>query len=82
MADNKWFQKSYRRLLVDMHIPDWNEEFLKDFSPDNYAEMMKLANIDTAEIYAGNCLGLCFWPTNIGVRHKAQYRPARSNANV
>ncbi len=77
MTDRKWFQKSYRRLLVDMHIPDWNEEFLKDFSPDRYAEMMKLANIDTAEIYAGNCLGLCFWPTNIGVRHKALERYGR-----
>ncbi len=77
MSERKWFQKSYRRLLVDMHIPDWNEDFLKNFSPDNYAEMMKLANIDTAEIYAGNCLGLCFWPTNIGVRHKALERYGR-----
>ncbi len=66
-----WFQKSLHRLLVDMHIPDWNdEEFLKDFSPENYAEMMALAKVDTAEIYAGSCLGLCFWPSKIGFPHK------------
>ncbi|MFA6930781.1 MAG: alpha-amylase family protein [Lentisphaeria bacterium] len=68
--DNKWFTKSFRRLLVDMHIPDWNEEFLSCFSPENYADMMQLANVDTAEIYAGSCLGLCYWPTKVGFPHR------------
>ena len=37
MRKTLWFQRSLRRLLVDMHIPDWNdEEFLKDFQPENY----------------------------------------------
>ena len=50
--DKKWFQKAYKRILVDMHIPDWNDEFLRDFDPENYADMMQLAGIDTAEIYS------------------------------
>lgn len=70
MASKAWFEKSFRRLLVDMHIPDWNEEFLRDFSPEKYAEMMALAKVDTAEIYAGSCLGLCYWPTKVGFQHK------------
>ena len=66
----QWYENSFRRLLVDMQIPDWNEEFLSKFDPDNYAEMMSLARIDTAEIYAGSCLGLCYWPTEVGFRHR------------
>lgn len=71
MSKEFWFQKSLHRLLVDMHIPDWKEEFLKDFSADNYAEMMKLAKVDTAILYTGNCLGLCFFPTKVGFPHKS-----------
>ena len=72
MADNevKWYQKSLRRLLVDMHIPDWDEYFLKDFSAERYADMLALAKVDTAELYAGSCLGLCYWPTKIGIQHR------------
>lgn len=29
----KWFEKSTWRNLVDMHIPDWNEDFLSRFDP-------------------------------------------------
>ena len=25
MKDKKWFQKDLFRILVDMHIPDWDE---------------------------------------------------------
>lgn len=70
MKRKYWFQKSLRRLLVDMHIPDWNPEMLSEFDPEIYAEMMALAKVDTAEIYAGSCLGLCYWPTKIGYRHQ------------
>jgi hypothetical protein len=67
---DKWYQKDYTRLLVDMHIPDWTDEFLAQFSTENYFEMMKLAGIDAAEMYAGSCLGLCNWPTKVGIPHK------------
>ena len=68
--EKTWFQQSLHRLLVDMHIPDWDEQFLKDFSPENYADMMALAKVGTAEIYAGSCLGLCYWPTRVGFPHR------------
>lgn len=67
----KWYQKKLRRLLVDMHIPDWNEEFLKDFSAEKYVENMIKANISCAEVYAGNCLGLCLFPSEKGFVHKS-----------
>ena len=41
MNNTPWFEKYLTRLLVDMHIPDWSPEMLKDFSADTYAEMME-----------------------------------------
>lgn len=52
-----------------MHIPDWNPEFLSQFDPKHYADMMEKANVDTAIIYAGSCLGICYWPTKVGHMH-------------
>ena len=43
MQDAKWFQRSYRRNLVDMHIDDWDDSFLSKLDPKNYVEMLKTA---------------------------------------
>lgn len=67
---NKWYTKSFRRNLVDMHIPDWNEEFLSKFDSRKYIENLKLADVDTAYIYANSCVGICNWPTKVGHMHK------------
>ena len=64
-----WYQASPWRNLVDMHIPDWNPDFLRDFDPERYADCMKEAGVDTALVYAGNCLGICFFPTKAGHMH-------------
>jgi len=68
-TSNKWYKSSTWRNLIDMHIPDWNPEFLTEFSPEDYAQAMADAHVDTSIIYAGNCLGMCFWPTKVGHMH-------------
>lgn len=64
-----WYKNSPWRNLVDMHIPDWNADFMTCFSPDDYADCMVAAQVDTALVYAGNCLGICFFPTRVGHMH-------------
>ncbi|NLX07267.1 MAG: family 10 glycosylhydrolase [Phycisphaerae bacterium] len=64
-----WYHTSYRRNLIDMHIPDWNEEFLSRFDPKTYVDMLELGRVDTAYIYCTSCLGLCYWPTKVGKMH-------------
>jgi len=64
-----WFKHSFWRNLVDMHIPDWNPHFMTKFSAEKYAENMQTAEVDTSELYTGNCLGICFWPTQAGHMH-------------
>ncbi len=66
----KWYKKSNFRNLVDMHIPSGGDSF-QNYSPRRYADMMEKAKVDTAYVYASNCLGLCLYPTKIGIRHSA-----------
>jgi hypothetical protein len=67
----KWYEKCYRRHLVDMHIEDWNEEFLSEFSPEAFFENFKKANVKNVMIYFQSHVGFCYWPTESGVMHKA-----------
>lgn len=69
MNKEKWYHKSYRRNLIDMHIPDWNDDFFSEIDTDQYVEQLKKANVDTAYIYATSCVGLCNFPTKIGRMH-------------
>lgn len=74
MEEKAWFEKSYRRNLVDMHIEDWNERFLSQLDPENYVAMLKLANVKSAMVYANSHVGYCYWPTKTGHMHKGLSR--------
>ena len=69
----KWYQRSIVRSLVDMHIPN-EEGYLDKFDPKKYAECVKRSGATVAYIYSSNSLGLCFYPTNVGIRHRAGER--------
>ena len=64
-----WYTRSYRRHLCDMHIDDWDEEFLSKFSPEEYFLNLKKANIQSAMIYFQSHVGLCNYPTKSGKMH-------------
>ena len=66
-----WYRDKFRRTLLDMHIEDWNDEFLSKFDPDDYFEKLKLANIASPMIYVQSHVGLCYWPTKSGYMHRA-----------
>ena len=70
---NDWYKRELIRNLVDMHIPN-GEGYLERFSPAKYAENIKNSGASVAYVYASNCLGLCFFPTKVGIRHKAAER--------
>ncbi len=66
----KWFEKDYRRNLVDMHIEDWYDIFLSQLEPRRYVELLKRANVSTAMIYANSHIGHCYWKTRTGHMHR------------
>lgn len=63
-----WYKRSMFRNLVDMHIPS-GDGYLEEFDPEQYARCMEIAGVETAYVYASNCLGLCLYPTKVGYRH-------------
>lgn len=67
----KWYENCYRRHLADMHIEDWNEEFLRDFSPEEYVENLKRAHIQAPMIYLQSHVGYCNYKTQSGKTHGA-----------
>lgn len=70
MENKRWYQQSYRRNLIDMHIADWDERYLSEFDPVAYVDMLELSDVDTAILYAGSCEGICHFPTKIGHMHR------------
>lgn len=69
MKQAKWYEKSYRRNLVDMHIEAWDESFLSRLNPQSYVELLKKARVQSAMVYANSHVGYCYWPTKTGRMH-------------
>ena len=38
MSQSSWYRSRYRRMLVDMHIPDWDQGFLARYDPQTMIE--------------------------------------------
>ncbi len=69
--NHKWYADKYRRILLDMHVEDWDSSFLSQFDPKAYAEELACANIQAATIPAISHLGYSFWPSTSGRMHAA-----------
>lgn len=54
-----------------MHIDDWDASFLSAFSPEEYVENLKRAQINNAMLYLQSHVGLCYYPTKTGKMHGA-----------
>lgn len=59
----QWYERRFRRHLLDMHIDDWSDEFLSRFSCEDYAENFALAHINMPMLYLQSHTGLCNFPT-------------------
>ncbi len=65
-----WYSDQFRRHLCDMHIEDWDDSFLSEFSPETYCEMLKKANIQVAMLYWQSHVGYCNWPSKTAKVHR------------
>jgi hypothetical protein len=59
------------RLLLDMHIPDWDADFLARYVPADVAAAQAAAGAGSVMVYCQSHLGLCYWPTRVGRSHAA-----------
>ena len=64
------YQAGLRRMLVDMHIPDWDPGFLAHYDPKAMADLYERANLTSVMLYCNSHMGLCNWPTKVGKMHE------------
>jgi len=65
------YQETYRRLLLDMHVPDWDEGFLAQLDPAALVDRFAASGAAAVMVYTKSHVGLCYWPTRIGRQHQA-----------
>jgi len=66
---SQWYERAYRRVVVDMHITDHDPRFMSQFDPEQYVAMLRLARAQSAVVYAHSHVGLCYFPTKLGPMH-------------
>jgi hypothetical protein len=65
-----WPAQTYRRLLVDTHVPDWDDRLLASFDAADYVSTIAGAGFQSLMQYANSHVGLCLWHTKIGQMHR------------
>lgn len=70
VAGPSWFKTAYRRAVIDMHIPDWDPQFLSQFDPQQYVEMLVKSRAQSIVCYCQSHVGLFNYPTKVGQQHR------------
>lgn len=68
-GDGRWYERAWRRAVIDMHIPDWDPRFLADFDADRYVEALVRSRAQSIVCYAHSHVGLFNYPTQVGRQH-------------
>ena len=66
----RWYEHAWRRAVIDMHIPDWDEKFLSQFDADQYVERLLQSRAQSVVCYAQSHVGLFNYPTKVGQHHR------------
>jgi hypothetical protein len=64
-----WYQRGYRRMLIDMHIADWEKRLLGAYDPAHVADLYVQAHLTSVMFYCQSHVGLCYYPTRTGNMH-------------
>ena len=70
-TDGRRYHQTYRRTLLDMHIPGWDPEFLSEYEPEKLADLYASSNISGVLFYCKSHMGLNYWPAPVGGIHPA-----------
>ena len=63
---NDWYQKCFRRILVDIHIPDWNKTFLSKLDAEEFADTVLSGNPTSVMVYCNSHVGFAYYPSKVG----------------
>ena len=65
-----WIKGNYRRIFLDMHIDDWNEEFLSKVNPEGLVTLLRDSGAQQIVVKCRPHTGLAHFPTKFGRMHK------------
>jgi len=66
----RWPDETFRRSLVDMHVPDWDPVLLSKFDAADIVKTIAGAGFQAMTAYANSHVGLSYWRTKIGQMHR------------
>lgn len=69
MGGRTAYLDTYRRMLLDMHIPDWDPSFLSSYDPVRLAELYERARVTGVMLYCNSHVGLTNYPAPTGKMH-------------
>lgn len=64
-----WPSRTFRRLLIDCHVPDW-DNLLTEFDPKAIIDLVAGSGFESYMQYAKSHVGLCLWRSEVGPVHK------------
>ena len=67
---SRWFEHAWRRSTIDMHIPDWDPEFMSKFDPEACADAFARSRAQSVLAYGMSHTGLFNYATAVGVQHR------------
>jgi hypothetical protein len=67
-----WPSTTYRRFLIDTHVPDW-DSLLENFNAADYVSTIAGAGFQSCMQYANSHVGLCLWRTKLGQMHRGMH---------
>lgn len=65
-----WFENDYRRIFMDMHLNDTNDEYLSLLDIDNFVDCLSDADVSSVVVKAKSHVGLHYWPGKYGKMHR------------
>ncbi|MDR0533225.1 MAG: beta-galactosidase trimerization domain-containing protein [Verrucomicrobiales bacterium] len=63
---NNWYGRKFNRILVDMHIPDWDDRFLSRLTPKRFVDTIVKGGGEIIMVYACSHMGLSLYPSRYG----------------
>ena len=59
---SRWFEHAWRRSTIDMHIPDWDPEFMSKFDPEACADAFARSRAQSVLAYGMSHTGRSTMP--------------------
>jgi hypothetical protein len=71
MTQTRPYPETFRRMLLDMHVPDWDKAFLSRYEPKALADLYLSTGVAGVLLYCKSHVGLNYWPAPVGGIHPA-----------